>query len=354
MGDFKSTGNLFSGRSKGRDSDCLTEDGGQLASYVLRQIQEQQLLYAFAFIVYPKTAHLLRFDRSCVVVTQAFNWQTEDHLAQFFCAVSSASLEELGQDDTISVPHASEAALAYRALADFARLHQEYFPLSDFLDEKNKQNPDLRQITVHDDACSALERSQGKSAITIRRFISPPPHIVPSSVIGRGTTAYLAVEVSEQPIAPMKRRGDSPSPPPSAYTPDPATGLYVGDVVFIKDTWRVDAEGMEKEGDIYCDLHDQNVSHISGLVCAGDIRHGEGAHRTGLAKPTNSQPISSASRIEGHCHYRLVLGKVGMPLTKFRSTQDLLRAIHDALKGKVVIITSGTLAVTYAMHLLLY
>lgn len=333
VGDFKTSGNLFRSPNKNHSADCLNRDGGQLASYVLRQVQAQHLLHAFAFIVYDEVAHLLRFDRSCIVATQAFAWKTTPYLVQFLCAINSATPQQLGQDDTISVPHPAEIELAYKVLANFARSHGDFFPdANSFLADESKAKQGLRKIEVYDDAHSS---SEAERVDPVRRFIAPPAHVTPSSIFGRGTAAYLAVEISPQPITAMKRPRDS-STPPVSYTLDIAPGLYAGDVVFLKDTWRIDRPGMEKEGDIYCDLHDKKVPRISSLICAGDVCQGKGAHRTGLAVLTDQQPEtdSSNSRIESHRHYRLVLGKVGKLVCDFKSTHELLRVTYHVLEGE--------------------
>jgi hypothetical protein len=40
-------------------------------------------------------------------------------------------------------------------------------------------------------------------------------------------------------------------------------GLDTENVVFLKDTWRIDIDGIDKEGTIYKILHNANVPHIA-------------------------------------------------------------------------------------------
>lgn len=97
---------------------------------------------------------------------------------------------------------------------------------------------------------------------------------------------------------------------------------------------------MEKEGDIYRELHGRHVPHIPSLVCAGDVLCDEGLGRQEtrtdvvLAEPGWAQYRDEDLRLEHHVHYRLVLGVVGKPLTKFTSIKQVLEVIRDVLLGK--------------------
>lgn len=51
-------------------------------------------------------------------------------------------------------------------------------------------------------------------------------------------------------------------------------------LVFLKDSWRISGDGMEKEADIYKELKDCGVSFIPSVLCAGDVICDELPQRT--------------------------------------------------------------------------
>ncbi|KAF9474211.1 hypothetical protein BDN70DRAFT_776044, partial [Pholiota conissans] len=97
-------------------------------------------------------------------------------------------------------------------------------------------------------------------------------------------------------------------------------------VVFMKDTWRI--EGIDKEGQIYAELHAAHVEHIAPFERAGDLNHrtraqecvGEAWARLGTKRPFRT-----------YQHYRLALGVVGRDLESFKSTKELVTAVRDAV-----------------------
>lgn len=79
---------------------------------------------------------------------------------------------------------------------------------------------------------------------TFEQYIVSRPIKSPVSLAGRSTRGYWAARLEEG----------------SKTT-----------IAFLKDTWRNDVDGMEKEGDIYDELHENKVPNISEVFCHGDL-----------------------------------------------------------------------------------
>ena len=106
--------------------------------------------------------------------------------------------------------------------------------------------------------------------------------------------------------------------------------LLTEEVVFLKDTWRIDLPDMAKEGEIYTALHKAKVSHIPPFVRGEDIPH----QRTlvqDFVSASWARPITRPLR--PHQHYRFVLRVVGRDLMSFDSSWELVNAMKDALQG---------------------
>ncbi|KAI0310714.1 hypothetical protein OF83DRAFT_1031067, partial [Amylostereum chailletii] len=105
--------------------------------------------------------------------------------------------------------------------------------------------------------------------------------------------------------------------------------------VYLKDSWRIDVDGMEKEGDVYRSLKTANVPNVPDLVCAGDVWHNgvKQMTRTPTLAEEGTEWVYDRDRlsITPHTHYRLVLGTIGKPLYKFKSTKQLASVLKDAL-----------------------
>lgn len=146
------------------------------------------------------------------------------------------------------------------------------------------------------------------------------------------------MEIRHEPITIKRTGADAPRPKDKSEGRALRSQVHVGEVVYLKDSWRIAAAGMEKEGDIYCELHDHEVRHIPSLVCAGDVYCGRWLQETRtnsvLAKDDWIAYDSKLLKLERHVHYRIVLGEVGKPLTEFSSTKEVLQVLHDALEGE--------------------
>jgi hypothetical protein len=116
--------------------------------------------------------------------------------------------------------------------------------------------------------------------------------------------------------------------------------------VYLKDFWRTDLPGIQREGDVYRELHDAQVPNIPVLGRAGDVPISPDHASTApfAAQRTKTQDYLKGSghghewcpgrpQVDPYVHYRLVLETLGQPLNTFKSTRQLCEVIRDAIVG---------------------
>ncbi|KAJ3499523.1 hypothetical protein NLJ89_g10093 [Agrocybe chaxingu] len=194
------------------DSKDARDTRGQLATYA-NAIQATQFRTQVLSVVFNRSrCRFIHWTRSCAIVTEGFDYTSEDWLATFFWRLSHAGDVARGLDTSVAPLNtvSEETRRARRAL-------------------KISDDAPIFKISVIDD----------QSKDTNYYIVSEPftkNHIHP---LGRCTRCFKAFDCRTKAI------------------------------VLLKDTWRI--EGYEKEGDVYRELHKHGVSYIPGLVTAGDV-----------------------------------------------------------------------------------
>jgi hypothetical protein len=243
---------------------------GQITTYAVAQLGLQFRTHIFSVLIFRKYARLIRWDRSGAVVTAAFDY-CGSHLIDFFRRYDLASPAERGVDDSVSTPSDLEAAAA-KAVLGTGSEHLVKF---------------------------AVNNSQDNS---VAYYIgSEPSFKANASLTGRSTRTFIVYDV------------------------------LTAQRVVMKDTWRIDLRGMEKEGAIYECLHKAGVSNIAPFERGEDIRDHHTRTHDFVSQPW-ARPIPRDLR--PHQQYRLVLGVVGLDLTSFKSSRQLVNAMADALQGE--------------------
>jgi len=105
-------------------------------------------------------------------------------------------------------------------------------------------------------------------------------------------------------------------------------------VVFFKDSWRVNADDIFPEGEIYAKLAAKKVLHVPHCLASGDVEHLP--EQKPQAQKYSQYPWACQKGLEitSHIHYRLILDLVRETLMNFRSSRELVQAIHDTLVGE--------------------
>jgi hypothetical protein len=260
-----------------RNTKTSDDTLGQITAYTAAQLGSQFRTHAYSVLIVKDTARLFRWDRSGTIVTDAFKYNESSYLAEFFCRYSKASPEMRGKDQSVSHPTLTEATKARQALV---------------LDD----NAPLVKLAIPDTAGSPLY------------YIAAAPRVTPYTPPGRATRGFQAYDV------------------------------LGAKLVYMKDSWRVDMPDILPEGEVYKMLEDKNVRNIPHCVSSGNIAT-DHYHASKTCKYTD-KPWACLSGPDlkpfiPHRHYRLTLDVIGLPLTNFKSSFQMVSAVYNAMEGEL-------------------
>ena len=251
---------------------------GQLYSYATAHEGSQFRVHTFTLSICVRSARFIRWDRSGATVTQSFNYIKEPHLlAHFFWRYAHLNHSQREYDTSLS-PASPE---------DLQQIHH----VEQRLREENTSHHEFRIIVVPD---------RDDPAVETPFIITFPPKYTARSPFGRVTRPLLAFNMETK------------------------------EIVFLKDYWRADVDGMEKEGEIYALLEAKGVLNIAPFGKRNDVRH-----HTTLTHALRNEKWACWSRamvLLSQC--RMSLDVVARLLTSFKSSRELVSAITDAMTGK--------------------
>ncbi|RDB30048.1 hypothetical protein Hypma_013882 [Hypsizygus marmoreus] len=273
-----------------RTSDSGISTRGQITSYATAQLALQFRTHAFSVLLCGSNARFLRWDRTGAVVSSCFDYTEKDLLLEFFWRYGRMGEEQRGKDMSVSIPSPKEAEEARKGLK---------------LDSPEDSTIPLLKFAVVDDTTNKIHYFIGKGKDPLLRGNS--------SATGRATRTFWVWDLQRHKPA------------------------------LLKDTWRVDLPGIEKEGEIYKELHKHHVPRISKIICAGDVQLVRPSfadnHRTCTHLYSASEHVerqAAWAEVEGlrpHTHYRIVLKTIGISLMDFKSSRQLVTAARDALRA---------------------
>ncbi|KAI0359684.1 hypothetical protein OH77DRAFT_1518062 [Trametes cingulata] len=264
---------------------------GQILAYAQDVFEHQHRTFHFMILFISEDARILRFDRSSLFVSESFSYKTAgEPLVEFLWRVSRLSAEGRGHDTTAErIAQDSPYASLMRA--------KTMAPPQDYVTQLFKDSLDeawpwwLLNFTD--------ERTSKR-----RRFLVGKPHFTAQGLAGRGTRGYIALDFD------------------NATSP----------LVFLKDSWRVVHDDIEKEGAILETLNANKVKCVPTLQCHGDLGQAT-VSRDLWYKYHPDVPPTDPCPLKEHAHYRLVVKEVGKPLTEFDTGYDLLFALYCVLKA---------------------
>ncbi|KAJ8489029.1 hypothetical protein ONZ45_g13724 [Pleurotus djamor] len=260
---------------------------GQIVSYLVEMAARQHRTHIFMLFVFHPYARFIRWDRSGIIVTDRFDYVKDcSPLVDFFWRYSQLTSAQRGYDTTVELATTAETKHAHKYLAEWAP-----------------------RDGVHRD----VYKVQVPSGSGYRSFLVWGALAEPASPLGRGTKGWPALEVKAGPKGPQL----STKP------------------VFVKEQWR--GKDVSKEATTLKLLNDNGVEHVPTLVCGGDI---SGDFQTTLSHEyaeANWRVVSKdkdqVKKIETRIHVRLATAEVGTPLELFKSTHEMLAAVHYAFIG---------------------
>ncbi|KAH9942012.1 hypothetical protein B0H21DRAFT_793702, partial [Amylocystis lapponica] len=268
----------------------------------------QHRCFMFSLVIFNKFARIIRWDRSGALVTERFNYTLEPNkMCEFLWRFGRMSAAQQGCDP--SVVEVEEGSPDYVLMQDKAKpppppRRNEGENIEDYKKRNEIKNIEdyKREYFVRSLASgwlrykTPLHTSHQKKT---RSFLICKPYYFDYGDIGRGTRGYVAIDCDTEQF------------------------------VWLKDVWRVDLPGMEKEGDILKKLNDRNVRNIPTVVCHGDIL----GQRTVTQDYTDTgeDDPDTMGALKAHCHYRLVEYEIGQALEEFLDGYDLVSVIVDCL-----------------------
>ena len=193
---------------------------GQLLSYTSALHHSQFCVFLFAIILFSDMGQLLQWDHSRVIYSESFYWAKEpDTLFKFFWRLNFLSDVDCGYDTTVTSVGDNEAEVVLLKLKTYKGL-------------ENIQRSNLHKILIHNNCAMDGE---------LRCYITPSAIWQTNSLFGCSTFGYIAYDLAKS------------------------------NLVYLKDFWHTDLPGIQKEGDVYQELHEAEVPNIPVLGRAGDV-----------------------------------------------------------------------------------
>ncbi|CAL1708972.1 unnamed protein product [Somion occarium] len=268
----------------------------QIASYAAALLARQHRTFAFSIAIYGQYVRFFRWDRAGCIVSDLFNLLEDSNLlADFFWCYAHMTREQRGFDPTVVPASAAESKLFSDALSRYI--------------EESKPR-DVSYLQPSPDSTYPISKMHTPMAKGIRQLIVGKPFWDADSP-DRTTRAYAAYDMVEKKI------------------------------VFAKDSWRDQDEGMLSEAEIYDTLKKNNVPFLPEVIAAGDVyvktKKKKMYQRTLIKKwsTSNSKLLlwrlpSADLRTLVHCR---VVQELAYPLTSALSSKEAVQAIRDAIEA---------------------
>ena len=225
---------------------------GRTITYAIEAFARQHRQFLYSIFVIGSQARFMRWDRSGVIVTRAFDYKSEPKLlCKFLRRFGLASPEQRGYDPTVNWASADEEEV-------FARHIREEVAFQLDLDENTKKAELDEAVEEHYAKGRVMKmeihnpRDKTNEYFLISRSIQSP-----ICLAGRATRGYWSVK---------------------------AEGKDARKVFFIKDTWRVTDEDLHREKEAYKDIN----SKKKGVLNVGTMYCGRGVHKQ-LHRARNKQ-----------------------------------------------------------------
>ena len=270
----------------------------QLLDYADLVFKFQQRVCHYTIIFFGHYARVIRFDRSGVVASDKINYATDgSRLTEFLVRYCRLGRKNRGHDETATrIEPTDELFEQMKAYADTAASGSQDY-VADLFEKTLDETWPWWKLEVEDEVSNSC-----------KTFAVGKPHFLSGGVVGRGTRGYVAVPLDEK---------DNPK----------------GAFVYLKDAWRVNHPGMEKEGTILSVLNEAKVQYIPTLLCHGDIS-GQDTLSYNLWAQYHPDEDLNECPLKSHQHYRIVEVEVGKPLSEFANGMELVWAILCCVIGE--------------------
>ncbi|KAI1784497.1 hypothetical protein LXA43DRAFT_901490 [Ganoderma leucocontextum] len=293
----------------------------QLLSYADLVFQFQKRLFHYIVIFFGRYARIIRFDRSGIVATEKIDYITDgDRLTEFFVRYGRFQPKNRGHDPTAArVDPKGDFGAEMRKYGQEAAEKRPTDHIPPLFNKTLDEQWPWWKLKVYDEVTDSHHS-----------FAIGKPHFYAGGVVGRGTCGYIAVPLDENGKPTPLRIPKDGNPTPLSEGDKPADGdqsTESKDVyfVYLKDAWRVDHAGIEKEGAVLHVLNKHKVHYVPTLLHHGDLGQDTLSYAKWAAYHDDEDP--SDCPLKAHQHYRLVVAEVGKPLSEFTNGRELVIAI---------------------------
>ncbi|KAM5542900.1 hypothetical protein V8D89_003284 [Ganoderma adspersum] len=267
----------------------------EILSHVELVFKYQQRQFVFMVLFLGKHARVIRFDRSGIIASEKIDYKKDGAQLNEFI-VRYACLDAMHRGHVPSAVRISPTDVLGKQLKQHGADAAERDP-EDHVQKLFNRSLDEKwswwKLCVRD----------GESEVE-RWFAVGKSHFCAGGVGGRGTRGYVAV--------PLDDNGEEID--------------LKAKFVYLKDAWRVNHEGMEKEGTILKALNAAKVPHIPTLLYHGDLDQSTKSYDMWLEY--HEGKTREACPLKSHQHYRLVVAEVGKPLSEFENAFQLVWALY--------------------------
>ena len=290
------------------ENTCATR--GQIILYSTRQQTYQFRTCTFSVGIFGNVARLFRWDRAGAIVSEPIPYCEEGNhdLAEFFCRFDLMDRSQRGWDPTVIDATEEEATAFDNAIRAIVGEGQNSLLSKLFDSVGNKDHYPRRRIEIP----AGEDRDGEVVSYIIGRSIASA-----KSPTGRATRCFVAMSKD------------------------------TGSLVFLKDSWRPNIDGMM--GEAYWFRKAEGARNISSFLRGSDVPGVVVEKRTGSK---NSCPVVPGSLqrtltdlysgkydglpgMVGYIHYRTVQSEFYVPLNMFKDSKHLTQIIHDVVIGMV-------------------
>ncbi|KAL4065668.1 hypothetical protein V8B97DRAFT_2010329 [Scleroderma yunnanense] len=252
----------------------------QMTVYATAQFGKQFRHFIFSVIILGQMARIVNWERAGATVTNAFNYvQNPEILVRFFHRFACLSRKDRGWDTSVTPIEKKPPGISLDVALEIIMAARKALSSS----------PASSLFWIQVRARGDPNADKGPE---FRYYIGSRP-CCPYSLDQRSTRVWKVYSVSTR------------------------------QVVFLKDTWRIDANDIDPEDVTYRKLHEKNVRNIATVEAFGDVGYST------VTQSLTDEPWSKVK--EKITSYRLVLKEVGLPLTHFLCTRDLVNTMRDAI-----------------------
>ncbi|KAI0368999.1 hypothetical protein BV20DRAFT_421596 [Pilatotrama ljubarskyi] len=280
---------------------------GQLMSYAVLVFENQHRTHHFTLVILGSKARIIRWDRSGVIVSKKFDYiEKPVLLGKFIWRYARMTPDQRGHDMTAErlLPGSAD----YKDMLARASASPD-----DVAVGKHAHEMFVRSL----DVAAPWWRLRVDDAKGTRYFLVGVPHFKASGLAGRGTRGYVAIDADDK---------DGP-------------------FVFLKDAWRVAHDRIVQEGKTLQRLNDDGnggpVRGVPTLLCHGDVEQQTTVSQVIWRK---MNPGNTQCPLKTHRHYRLVVKEVGISMSNFVNSYELvlllcmcIDAHHQAYTRKGII-----------------